>query len=81
MFDSVSEVARKNSVVIVMTGMGEDGARGAQKLSESGSYVMIQNQETSTIWGMPEAVAKRDIANEILPLELISKRINEIGLK
>ena len=50
----------------MLTGMGNDGAKGFCKLKDKGAYVMAQDQATSSVWGMPRAVAENGCADEIL---------------
>ncbi|MGO9391336.1 protein-glutamate methylesterase/protein-glutamine glutaminase [Rhodoblastus sp.] len=67
-----------NVLAIMLTGMGNDGAKGFQKLKEGGAYVMAQDQATSAVWGMPRAVAESGCADEILSLGEIGARINAL---
>lgn len=81
LFSSVAECTKRNVIAVMMTGIGYDGAMGAQEIVEKASgYVIIQNKATSVVWGMPEAVAKKGIVNEVLPLELIGPRISKLVL-
>jgi two-component system chemotaxis response regulator CheB len=61
-----------HTLAAVLTGMGRDGAAGAQAIRERGGHVIAQDQQTSTVWGMPGSVVALGAAHEILPL-------NEIG--
>ena len=62
----------------MLTGMGNDGAKGFLKLKEAGAYVMAQDQATSSVWGMPRAVAETGCADEILPVGEIGKKVNAL---
>lgn len=53
MFDSVANFANKNVVGIILTGMGEDGAKGLTKMRRKGAYTIGQDKETSIVYGMP----------------------------
>ncbi len=68
LFRSVAAAYEGRVLGLVLTGMGQDGLRGAQTLVESGGEVLIQDQETSVVWGMPGAVSGAGLAAEILPL-------------
>lgn len=63
---------------IVLTGIGHDGTDGARAIVERGGSVIVQDEGTSTIWGMPGSVAKAGFAREILPLDAIPGRIEAL---
>jgi two-component system chemotaxis response regulator CheB len=65
-------------LAIMLTGMGNDGAKGFLKLKEGGAYIMAQDQATSTVWGMPRAVAESGCADEILGVGEIGDRIKSL---
>ena len=67
MLSSVAEVYGSGAVGIVLTGMGRDGVAGAEVLAKAGGEILTQDRESSVIWGMPGAVARRGIANVIAP--------------
>lgn len=71
MFDSLAEVAGKNTLGILLTGMGRDGAEGLLKIKNKGGYTIAQDEKTSIVWGMPKAAIDIGAANEVLPLEKI----------
>lgn len=75
LFFSVSDVYNGAAIAAVLTGMGQDGTRGAQVLRGNGAYVIAQNEATSVVWGMPGAVVNADLADAILPLEEIPDAI------
>ncbi|MCP4652121.1 MAG: chemotaxis response regulator protein-glutamate methylesterase [Candidatus Omnitrophica bacterium] len=75
---SASEVFEgKNIIGVVLTGMGKDGAEGAEKIKAAGGRIIIQDEETSVVYGMPKAVAEKGIADDIMPLNKISAKIME----
>jgi two-component system chemotaxis response regulator CheB len=76
--DSAAACYGGGVLAIMLTGMGNDGARGFGRLKDGGAYVMAQDQATSSVWGMPRAVAESGCADEILPLGEIGPRINAI---
>ncbi|WP_304508376.1 protein-glutamate methylesterase/protein-glutamine glutaminase [Anaerotignum sp.] len=53
LFNSVAEVAKKNAVGIIMTGMGRDGAQGLLNMRKQGAYTIGQNKESCVVYGMP----------------------------
>ncbi len=73
LFLSAAEVYGQQSVAVVLTGMGRDGFLGAQRLKELGAPIIAQNRETSTIFGMPGAVA--ELADVVCPLGLMPAAI------
>jgi two-component system chemotaxis response regulator CheB len=63
------------TLAIVLTGMGNDGAKGAKMLSEKGNHVVIQNEESSVVWGMAGETFRKGAADEVLPLAAISQAL------
>ncbi|RBY80948.1 chemotaxis response regulator protein-glutamate methylesterase [Geodermatophilus sp. TF02-6] len=61
---------------VVLTGMGSDGRIGAGAVREAGGAVVVQDQATSVVWGMPGVVASAGLADEVLPLERIPEAIS-----
>jgi two-component system, chemotaxis family, protein-glutamate methylesterase/glutaminase len=62
---------------VVLTGMGQDGARGAQAIVDRGGRVVVQDQASSVVWGMPGAVAGAGLAEEVLPLIRIASSVQQ----
>jgi two-component system chemotaxis response regulator CheB len=60
---------------VVLTGMGADGRLGAGRIREAGGAVVVQDQATSVVWGMPGAVATAGFADEVLPLDRVAEAI------
>ena len=75
LFRSVSDIYGPNVLSVVLTGMGQDGARGCEVIRNAGGKVLAQDEETSVVWGMPGAVAQAGLADKILPLEKIADEI------
>jgi two-component system, chemotaxis family, protein-glutamate methylesterase/glutaminase len=61
---------------VVLTGMGSDGRQGAGAIREAGGTVLVQDQATSVVWGMPGAITQAGFADEILPLDRIAEAIH-----
>lgn len=78
-FASAANVYRDQVLAIVLTGMGADGCEGAKLLKQNGASVWAQDEATSVIYGMPMAVAKANLADEILPLQQIGPRLAEMS--
>lgn len=72
LFRSAARYAGRNSIGIIMTGMGDDGARGLLELKESGALTMAQDEKSCVVFGMPREAIKLGAAEKILPLESIA---------
>lgn len=80
MFRSVAEVYGGNVLSVIMTGMGSDGYRGAEHILHAGGSLIVQDEATSVVWGMPGAAVHAGLPCDILPLgkiaEAITSRVN-----
>jgi two-component system chemotaxis response regulator CheB len=80
LFRSVEAACGGQVLAVVLTGMGHDGRAGCAGLKIRGAHVIAQDETTSVVWGMPGAVVRAGLANEILPLEAtqaaILRRVN-----
>lgn len=89
LFRTVSSVYGESVLGMVLTGMGRDGERGATVIRKAGGEVVVQDEATSVVWGMPGAVASSGQADRILPLDrlgpeaamLLAKRGSPAGVK
>lgn len=77
-FQSLSKYSPSSTIAILLSGMGKDGAEGLSELKNAGAYTMIQNKESSLIYGMPAEAEKLDAACRILSPEEIGEEINRI---
>jgi len=75
LFRSSARYAGKNAVGVIMTGMGDDGARGMSEMKEAGAYNIAQDEATSVVFGMPNEAIKRGGVDKVLPLEKIAGEI------
>jgi len=75
LFRSVAQVYGRGVLGVVMTGMGSDGARGAQHIHEAGGEVLVQDEASSVVWGMPGSVVSAGAADKICPLAEISREV------
>lgn len=75
LFRSVAESAGANAIGAILTGMGDDGARGLLELRNVGAPTLVQDEASSVVWGMPGAAYKLGAAEEMVPLERIAERL------
>lgn len=77
-FHSLKNYTPSSTVALLLSGMGKDGAEGLYELKKAGAYTMIQNKESSLIYGMPAEAEKLDAACRIMSPEEIGEEINRI---
>ena len=75
LFRSAARTAGSNAVGIIMTGMGDDGARGLLEMKEAGARTMAQDEATSIVFGMPKEAIARGATDRILPLGQIANEL------
>jgi two-component system chemotaxis response regulator CheB len=75
LFESVAESCGDRSVGVVLTGMGSDGARGLAAIKAAGGDTIVQNEETSVVWGMPGAAHKMGAVRHMVPIGLVAAEI------
>jgi len=75
LFRSAARYAGKNALGVLMTGMGNDGAKGLLELKESGAHTIAQDEHSCVVFGMPKEAIKLDAAETILPLDKIAPYI------
>ncbi|MGE5328142.1 MAG: chemotaxis-specific protein-glutamate methyltransferase CheB [Deltaproteobacteria bacterium] len=78
LFKSIAHNYQGNVLSVIMTGMGADGTDGVRALKTKKCYCLIQNEESSVVFGMPKMVMQANLHDEIIPLDEIAKRITEI---
>jgi two-component system chemotaxis response regulator CheB len=76
LFRSVAQMYGPNSLGVILTGMGQDGLKGCEALCAAGASVIVQDEASSVVWGMPGFVARAGLAEKILPLNQIAGEIN-----
>lgn len=76
MFRSAAEGFGAGVLGVVLTGMGQDGMLGARQIREGGGEMIVQDEATSVVWGMPGAIARDGSADVILPLDQIADAVN-----
>jgi two-component system, chemotaxis family, protein-glutamate methylesterase/glutaminase len=82
-FETIAAYARPLAIGVVMTGMGNDAAKGAKAVKAAGGYVIAQDEATSMIFGMPSEAIRAGAVDEVLPLDSIAgaleKRVAKLG--
>jgi len=81
MFRSIASVYGNRALAVVLTGMGNDGAKGGKMIVDAGGTVIAQDENTSVVWGMPGAAAAAGICSSVLPLDQIPTYISDFLLK
>jgi two-component system chemotaxis response regulator CheB len=81
LFRSVAQNVGVNAIGIILTGMGDDGARGLKEMHDVGAITVAQDEHTSVVWGMPGEAVKRGGVDHILPLHDIPEKILELCTK
>lgn len=79
MFRSLAQNAGPNSIAVMLTGMGSDGAEGMGEMKQAGSPTLAQDEKSSVVWGMPGEAVKRGYVDEVLSLNKIGMRLIELA--
>jgi len=79
LFRSVAQVAGKNALGVIMTGMGDDGARGMKEMHTAGAQTVAEDESTCVVFGMPKEAIKLGGVDRIVPLDRISQEIIAYG--
>lgn len=72
LFRSVAAAVGSRALACVLTGMGCDGLRGCERLAAAGAEVVVQDRQSSVVWGMPGAVAAAGLADRMVPLGMLA---------
>jgi len=75
MFRSVARNVGPNAIGVILTGMGDDGARGLNEMLEAGACTIAQDEASSVVWGMPGAAVRLGAAQQVLPLHQIAAEL------
>jgi two-component system chemotaxis response regulator CheB len=79
LFRSVAQKVGPNAVGVILTGMGDDGARGLKEMRDAGAPTIAQDEATSVVWGMPGAAVKLGAVGEILPLNKVAEAVMRLA--
>ena len=75
LFRSLADVYGSRVLAVVLTGMGQDGLRGCELLDTAGASILVQDERSSVVWGMPGAVYAAGLAHGCVPLSSIAQEI------
>jgi two-component system chemotaxis response regulator CheB len=78
LFDSVARNYGRAAIAVLLTGMGDDGARGLLSIRRTGAFTMAQDRESSAVYGMPAAAAERGAATMIASVERICQALASV---
>lgn len=78
LFKSIAESYPGNVLSVVMTGMGSDGTEGVRAMKKKNCYCLIQDEASCVVYGMPKVVYENKLADEVIPLSNLARRITEI---
>lgn len=82
LYESLADSDFDEITCVILTGMGGDGTQGIKKLNENNNiYVIAQDEETSTVYGMPKVITESGLVNEVVPLQKVAEAItNHVGV-
>jgi two-component system chemotaxis response regulator CheB len=75
LFRSAARAAGANAIGVIMTGMGDDGARGLEEMRQAGAVTLAQDEATSVVFGMPKEAIARGAVQKVVPLDHIAREI------
>jgi len=75
MLRSVVQHYGASCLSVILTGMGQDGLRGCEAVSNAGGQIVAQDEASSVVWGMPGFVAQAGLASRVLPLQEVAGEI------
>lgn len=78
LMDSVAKVCGSSAIGVILTGMGDDGARGLLAMRQAGAQTLVQDEASSTVFGMPRAALEIGAAQELVPLSKLASKIAKL---
>lgn len=79
LFRSVAQIAGRNALGVIMTGMGDDGARGMKEMHDAGAQTVAEDESTCVVFGMPKVAIDMGGVDKIVPLDKIPQEIIAYG--
>jgi two-component system chemotaxis response regulator CheB len=77
LLNSVAQIYGEDALGVILTGMGSDGSMGIRKIKNAGGIVIAEDESTCVVYGMPKVIIEQKMADYILPIDKIAKRIVE----
>jgi two-component system, chemotaxis family, protein-glutamate methylesterase/glutaminase len=79
LFRSAAQLYGRSVLAVVLTGMGQDGLNGCEHVAAAGGQILVQDEASSVVWGMPGFVARAGLADRVLPLSQIAGEIMRLS--
>ena len=79
LFRSVAQQVGPNAVGVLLTGMGDDGARGLKEMRDAGAPTIAQDEASSVVWGMPGAAHRLGAVQELVPLDRVASTVMQLA--
>jgi two-component system chemotaxis response regulator CheB len=79
LFRSAARYAGQNAVGIIMTGMGDDGAKGLLEMKEAGGVTIAQDEDSCVVFGMPKKAIELGAVDKVVPLDGLAGAITREG--
>jgi two-component system chemotaxis response regulator CheB len=80
LLETLADATGGNAIGVILSGMGRDGAAGAECFVRAGGTIFAQDAATSAVWGMPRAVAEAGLATAVLPPVAIAHRVAALAV-
>jgi len=77
LFRSAARSAGSNAIGVIMTGMGDDGARGLEEMKQAGAFTIAQDEATSIVFGMPKEAIARGCVDRVVPLQQLAAEVQK----
>ena len=77
LFRSVARTFGPHAMAVVMTGMGRDGVAGCYEIRAAGGQILVQDEASAVVWGMPGLVVKAGLADQVVPLSGLAEAITD----
>jgi two-component system chemotaxis response regulator CheB len=81
MLRSLTKIFGSKMLVVILTGMGQDGMKGSQIVVQNGGSVIAQDEATSVVWGMPGAVAMAGLCTQLFPIDKIGGFVRQVATR
>ncbi|HEX5658702.1 MAG TPA: chemotaxis-specific protein-glutamate methyltransferase CheB [Polyangiales bacterium] len=82
LFDGVAQAYGRHAATAILTGMGRDGVDGLRRIRELGGRIIAQDEQTSSVFGMPAAAIDAGLVDHVLPISLVAAKLSEmVGLE